>query len=65
MFSEISSLQTLYCYCLQNNLERAEFETKTNLSHRIDTLEKENTVLRRQLDGAEGQNRTFISTIEV
>ena len=57
--------ELIFYHFFQNNLERTEFETKTQLTLRIETLDKENTVLRRQLDGSEGQNRTFISTIEV
>ena len=61
MKSEIGS----FCLILQNNLERSEFETKTQLKKYIETLEKENSVLKKKIEDIDNQNRSVISTMEV
>ena len=50
---------------LQNNLERSEFETKSQLTQQISQLEKENKVLQRRIDTAEGQHRGAMNMMEV
>ena len=49
---------------IQNNLERSEFETKTQLTERISQMEKENKILRQRLSTAEGQHRGATSVME-
>ena len=50
---------------LQNNLERSDFEVKTKLNTRIDTLERENAILRKKADGTEDQQKSFVYSLEV
>lgn len=49
----------------QNNMERSEFETKVKLGQRIESLERENVVLRTKVNDAGGQQRSDTSIIEV
>jgi hypothetical protein len=49
----------------QNNLERSDFEMKSRLGQKIDTLEKENSILRRKLDGLADEHNKRGAAMEV
>lgn len=50
---------------MQNNLERSEFETKTQLKRYIETLEKENASQKKKIEDIDNQNRSVVATLEV
>ncbi len=52
-------------FIFQNNIERSEFETKARLTNQLEVMERELTVLRRQLEGDNDQHRTVLKSWEV
>ena len=59
------AMLTTNLQAIQNNLERAEFESKSRYTNQIDSLEKEVALLRRKLECAEEEKTTRISALEV
>ena len=59
------AMLTANLQAIQNNLERAEFESKSRYTNQIDSLEKEVALLRRKLECAEEEKTTRISALEV
>lgn len=51
--------------CMQNNLERSEFETKSRLTRQIEKLDRENAILRQKSEGTDTEQRAFVVTLEV
>ena len=47
--------------CVQNNLERTEYETKDRLGRQVETLQAENTALRSKVLRAEAKEAHGIS----
>ena len=50
---------------IQNNLERAEFESKTGHTNHVDSLEKELTFLRQKVHSLEEDKSSMIKSVEV
>lgn len=55
----------LFITCLQNNLERSEFESKTRYTNQIDSLEKEVAILRKRIEIAEEEKAVKVKALEV
>ena len=51
--------------CLQNNLERSEFETRSKLEAQIEGLEREATLLRKKLESEENHHEKVVKNWEV
>ncbi|KAK2186358.1 hypothetical protein NP493_203g01012 [Ridgeia piscesae] len=62
----LANLQTIQVPYIDasNNLERAEFETKTKLTRQVESLRQENMQLQRKIDAAVSKNQTTITVLE-
>ena len=63
--SSVLSFDDFVVVVFQNNLERAEFETRVKFTQRVEALERDNAVLRRRADGTDEQQKAFVVTLEV
>ena len=59
------AMLTANLQAIQNNLERAEFESKTRYTNQMESMEKEIALLRRKLQCAEEEKSTTVSSLEV